>query len=173
MKQRLGIAAALLGDPPVLLFDEPFNGLDPEGVQWIRGLFRRLAADGRTVFVSSHFMSEVEPPRRPSGDPRTGPPDRRRKPHRLRPPGGAAGGHRCVRRIRPGLAAALTAVGATVTPGANGALLVLGAAAETIGRVALDQRVLLHQLYMEPPSLEEAFLELTAKSVDYTTGETR
>ena len=60
MKQRLGIAAALLGDPPVLLFDEPVNGLDPEGVLWVRGLFRRLAAEGRTVFVSSHLMSEME-----------------------------------------------------------------------------------------------------------------
>lgn len=59
MKQRLGIAGALLGDPPVLVFDEPFNGLDPEGVRWARGLFRRLAAEGRTVFVSSHLMSEM------------------------------------------------------------------------------------------------------------------
>ena len=60
MKQRLGIAAALLGDPPVLIFDEPLNGLDPEGVRWVRGLFRGLAAEGRTVFVSSHMMSEME-----------------------------------------------------------------------------------------------------------------
>jgi ABC-2 type transport system ATP-binding protein len=60
MKQRLGIATALLGDPPVLLFDEPINGLDPEGVRWVRGLFRRLAGEGRTVFVSSHLMSEME-----------------------------------------------------------------------------------------------------------------
>jgi ABC-2 type transport system ATP-binding protein len=60
MRQRLGIAAALLGDPPVLLFDEPLNGLDPEGVKWVRGLFRGLAAEGRTVFVSSHLMSEME-----------------------------------------------------------------------------------------------------------------
>jgi ABC-2 type transport system ATP-binding protein len=59
MRQRLGIAAALLGDPPVLLFDEPLNGLDPEGVRWIRTLLRRLAAEGRTVFVSSHLMSEM------------------------------------------------------------------------------------------------------------------
>ncbi|WP_035840656.1 ABC transporter ATP-binding protein [Kitasatospora azatica] len=59
MRQRLGIAAALLGDPPVLLFDEPLNGLDPAGVLWVRGLFRRLAAEGRTVFVSSHLMSEM------------------------------------------------------------------------------------------------------------------
>jgi ABC-2 type transport system ATP-binding protein len=60
MRQRLGIAAALLGDPPVLLFDEPLNGLDPEGMKWVRGLFRGLAAEGRTVFVSSHLMSEME-----------------------------------------------------------------------------------------------------------------
>ncbi|MCZ4511750.1 ATP-binding cassette domain-containing protein [Streptomyces sp. ActVer] len=60
MRQRLGIAAALLGDPPVLLFDEPVNGLDPEGIQWIRGLLRRLAAEGRAILVSSHLMSELE-----------------------------------------------------------------------------------------------------------------
>lgn len=60
MKQRLGIAAALLGDPPVLIFDEPVNGMDPEGVLWMRRLFRRLAAEGRTVFLSSHLMSEME-----------------------------------------------------------------------------------------------------------------
>jgi ABC-2 type transport system ATP-binding protein len=60
MRQRLGIAAALLGDPPVLIFDEPVNGLDPEGIRWARDLFRRLAGEGRTVFVSSHLMSEME-----------------------------------------------------------------------------------------------------------------
>ena len=60
MRQRLGIAAALLGDPPVLLFDEPVNGLDPEGIRWIRGLLRSLAAEGRAVLVSSHLMSELE-----------------------------------------------------------------------------------------------------------------
>jgi len=59
MAQRLGIASALLGDPPVLLFDEPVNGLDPEGIRWIRTLMRSLAAEGRTVFVSSHLISEM------------------------------------------------------------------------------------------------------------------
>jgi ABC-2 type transport system ATP-binding protein len=59
MKQRLGIATALLGDPPVLMFDEPVNGMDPEGVLWVRHLFRRLAAEGRTVFLSSHLMTEM------------------------------------------------------------------------------------------------------------------
>ncbi|MEU6019214.1 ABC transporter ATP-binding protein [Streptomyces sp. NPDC047515] len=60
MKQRLGIATALLGDPPVLMFDEPINGMDPEGVLWVRRLFRRLAAEGRTVFLSSHLLSEMQ-----------------------------------------------------------------------------------------------------------------
>jgi ABC-2 type transport system ATP-binding protein len=60
MRQRLGIAAALLGDPQILMFDEPVNGLDPEGILWIRTLMRSLAAEGRTVFVSSHLMSEME-----------------------------------------------------------------------------------------------------------------
>ncbi len=60
MRQRLGIAAALLGDPPVLMFDEPFNGMDPEGIVWMRGYLRALAAQGRAVLISSHLMSELE-----------------------------------------------------------------------------------------------------------------
>ena len=60
MRQRLGIAAALLGDPPVLMFDEPFNGMDPEGIVWMRGFLRSLAAQGRAVLVSSHLMSELQ-----------------------------------------------------------------------------------------------------------------
>ena len=60
MRQRLGIAAALLGDPPVLMFDEPFNGMDPEGIVWMRGFLRALAAEGRAVLVSSHLMSELQ-----------------------------------------------------------------------------------------------------------------
>jgi ABC-2 type transport system ATP-binding protein len=60
MRQRLGIAAALLGDPPVLIFDEPYNGMDPEGIVWMKGFLRELAAQGRTVLVSSHLMSELE-----------------------------------------------------------------------------------------------------------------
>ena len=86
MKQRLGIAAALLGDPPVLLFDEPVNGLDPEGVRWVRGLFRRLAAEGRTVFVSSHLMSEMAEHRRPPDRHRPGRADRRRERDGVRGP---------------------------------------------------------------------------------------
>ena len=74
--QRLGIAAALLGDPPVLLFDEPVNGLDPEGILWIRNLLQQLAAEGRTVFVSSHLMSRDGEDRRAAGRDRPGQADR-------------------------------------------------------------------------------------------------
>jgi ABC-2 type transport system ATP-binding protein len=77
MRQRLGIATALLGDPPVLLFDEPINGLDPEGVRWVRGLFHRLAAEGRTVFVSSHADPHRPPRRRRAPRPVPRPPRRR------------------------------------------------------------------------------------------------
>ena len=59
MRQRLGVAAAMLGDPPIVMLDEPFNGLDPEGIVWMRGFLRSLAAEGRAVFVSSHLMSEL------------------------------------------------------------------------------------------------------------------
>ena len=77
MRQRLGIAAALLGDPGVLMFDEPVNGLDPEGIRWIRELMRRLAGEGRTVLVSSHLMSEMALDRRPPRGHRARPADRR------------------------------------------------------------------------------------------------
>ncbi|MFD7587239.1 ABC transporter ATP-binding protein [Kitasatospora sp. NPDC059811] len=172
MKQRLGIAGALLGDPPVLLFDEPLNGLDPEGVLWVRGLFRRLAAEGRTVFVSSHLMAEMEHTAdrlvvigrgRLIADEslaefsaragRTGVTVRAAEPDRL--------------------AAVLTAAGATVRPGPDGALAVTGLDATRIGELALEQRLLLHALTTRTASLEEAFMELTADSVDYLAGEPR
>jgi ABC-2 type transport system ATP-binding protein len=172
MKQRLGIAAALLGDPPVLLFDEPFNGLDPEGVQWIRGLFGRLAAEGRTVFVSSHFMSEMEHTAdhlvvigrgRLIADESLADFARR-------------AAHPAVTVRTPDaerLTGLLAGIGGTVRTTTDGALTVTGVAAEAIGELALAQHVLLHQLFTEPPSLEQAFLELTAGSVEFTAGETR
>ena len=79
MRQRLGIAAALLGDPPVLMFDEPFNGMDPEGIVWMRGFLRSLAAQGRAVLVSSHLMSELQDTARSPGRGRPRPGDRRRQ----------------------------------------------------------------------------------------------
>ncbi|MBO1418761.1 ATP-binding cassette domain-containing protein, partial [Streptomyces sp. FH025] len=166
MKQRLGIAGALLGDPPVLLFDEPLNGLDPEGVLWVRRLFRRLADQGRTVFVSSHMMAEME-----------------HTADRLVVIGRgrliadeslaefAARAGRASVTVRAAesdrLAAVLTAAGATVCPGPDGALEVTGLDAGRIGQLALEERLLLYALTERGASLEEAFMELTADSVEY------
>ncbi|MGX1506859.1 UNVERIFIED_CONTAM: ABC-2 type transport system ATP-binding protein [Streptomyces graminofaciens] len=171
MRQRLGIAVALLGDPPVLLFDEPLNGLDPEGVKWVRGLFRQLAAEGRTVFVSSHLMSEME-----------------HTADELIVIGRgeliaaesltdfAARGSCAAVAVRTPhgdrLAALLNAEGATVR--ADGDLLtVTGTSAERVGELALDHRILLHEITTRGASLEDAFMELTAGSVEYVAGETR
>ncbi|MER8186479.1 ATP-binding cassette domain-containing protein [Kitasatospora sp. NPDC094015] len=177
MKQRLGIAAALLGDPPVLLFDEPVNGMDPEGVRWVRGLFRSLAAEGRTVLLSSHLMAEMEHTadqlvvigrgRLVAAEPVRS---------------FAARGTRSAVLVRTPqadrLAPLLTAAGAAVVPqtpadagaGAAGALLVTGLPVERIGALALEHRVLLHELAARPASLEEAFMELTADRVEYPSG---
>ncbi|MET8544295.1 AAA family ATPase, partial [Kitasatospora sp. NPDC004799] len=168
----LGIAGALLGDPPVLLFDEPLNGLDPEGVRWLRGLFRRLADEGRTVLVSSHMMAEMEHTAdhlvvigrgRLLADESLS--------------GFAARAGRAavtVRAAEPGrLAAVLTAAGADVRPGPDGALAVRGLDAARIGELALEQRLLLHALTTVGASLEEAFMDLTADSVEYPAGEPR
>ncbi|MEU9896520.1 ATP-binding cassette domain-containing protein [Streptomyces phaeochromogenes] len=174
MKQRLGIAAALLGEPPVLLFDEPLNGLDPEGVKWLRGLFHRLAAEGRTVLVSSHLMSEME-----------------NTADQLVVIGRgaliaaesltefAARGTRptvTVRTPDPGaltvLTALLTGAGAVVRQDAD-LLTVTGMDADRIGELALRHRVLLRELTTRTASLEEAFMELTADSVEYLAGEAR
>lgn len=172
MRQRLGIATALLGDPPVLLFDEPINGLDPEGVRWVRGLFRRLAGEGRTVFVSSHLMSEMEH----TAD------------HLIVIGRGeliadeslaefAARGTPQSVTVRTPDAASLTAVltteGASVRPDGNQALTVTGLSAVRIGELAFRHRVLLHELVPRTASLEEAFMELTADSVEYLAGDAR
>ncbi|MEU3690368.1 ABC transporter ATP-binding protein [Streptomyces narbonensis] len=172
MKQRLGIAAALLGDPPVLLFDEPLNGLDPEGVLWVRGLFRRLAAEGRTVLVSSHLMREME-----------------HTAEQLIVIGRgeliaaeslaefAARGTRLSVSVRTPDVAALTTVlnaeGAAVHHEDDGSCTVTGLGADRIGELAFHHRVLLHELAPRSASLEEAFMGLTAGSVEYSAGEAR
>ncbi|MFG2847601.1 ABC transporter ATP-binding protein [Kitasatospora sp. NPDC048296] len=172
MKQRLGIAGALLGDPPVLLFDEPLNGLDPEGVFWVRRLFRRLATEGRTVFVSSHMMAEMEHTadhlvvigrgRLIADESLT----------EFAARAGRAGV--TVRTAEPDrLAAVLRAAGATVRPGPDDTLDVTGLDAERIGELALEQRLLLYALTARGASLEEAFMELTADSVEYLAGDPR
>ncbi|MEU3570244.1 ATP-binding cassette domain-containing protein, partial [Kitasatospora sp. NPDC036755] len=187
MRQRLGIAGALLGDPPVLLFDEPLNGLDPEGVLWVRGLFRRLAREGRTVFVSSHMMAEMEHTAdhlvvvgrgRLLADESLAEFSARAGRARQDGPGGRTGGAGragvTVRAAEPDrLAAVLTAAGATVRPGPDGALAVSGMDATRIGELALEQRLLLHALTTRGASLEEAFMDLTADSVEYPAGEPR
>ncbi|MFJ7417156.1 ABC transporter ATP-binding protein [Streptomyces uncialis] len=171
MRQRLGIAGALLGDPPVLLFDEPLNGLDPEGVRWVRELFRRLAAEGRTVFVSSHLMSEMEH----TAD------------HLVVIGRGeliaaeslarfAARGTRqtvMVGARAPGtLRDLLLAEGAEVAA-EGGLLVVTGLSAPRIAGIALEHRLVLHHLAARSASLEEAFMRLTADSVQYPVGEAR
>ncbi|MGW5780898.1 ABC transporter ATP-binding protein [Streptomyces sp. NPDC003863] len=168
MKQRLGIAAALLGDPPVLLFDEPVNGLDPEGVLWARGLFRRLAAEGRTVFVSSHLMGEMEH----TADDLVVIGRGRLIAAESVADFAARGTRRgvTVRTVDPAasraLADALEAEGATVR-GDGAGLGVTGVDVERVGLLAARLGVPLAELAARVSSLEEAFMELTADSVEY------
>jgi ABC-2 type transport system ATP-binding protein len=178
MGQRLGIAATLLGDPAVLMFDEPVNGLDPEGILWIRNLMKALAAEGRTVFVSSHLMSEMENTAdhlivigrgslladctmeefiaRSSGQTvrvRTPQPDLLAK---------------AVSEVGA-LAAANSSAGAVTNP--DGSLTVHGLTAVQVGDLAFEHGVRLHELTVVRASLEEAFMELTADSVEYRAGQ--
>jgi len=166
MGQRLGIAAALLGDPEVLLFDEPVNGLDPEGIVWIRNLMRALAGEGRTVFVSSHLMSEMAL----TAD------------HLIVIGRGKliaaasvtefinASAQNSVRVRTPDtvqLVALVRAEGGVVDVDGDGALRVTGLGCPVIGELAAAHAVVLHELVAQAPSLEEAFMELTHSSVDY------
>ncbi|MFF8570488.1 ABC transporter ATP-binding protein [Streptomyces sp. NPDC005047] len=166
MGQRLGIAGALLGDPRILMFDEPVNGLDPEGIHWIRNLMKTLAAQGRTVFVSSHLMSEmaltadhlvVIGQGRLLAD--TSMADfiaensrsyvRIRTPHRER------------------LLDALHGAGIEVVDTGAEVLEVDGDKSEAVGELAASNQVVLHELSPQRASLEEAFMQLTAESVEY------
>jgi ABC-2 type transport system ATP-binding protein len=169
MGQRLGIAAALLGDPGTLLLDEPVNGLDPEGIRWIRELLRSLAAEGRTVLVSSHLMSEmaltadrlivvgrgklitegtVEDVIRES-----------------------SGSHVRVEAAEPErLRLLLLDAGADVSTGADGTLAVTGIDARDVGVVAGTARITLYELSSRTASLENAFMELTRDASEYTAG---
>jgi ABC-2 type transport system ATP-binding protein len=166
MGQRLGIAAALLGDPAILMFDEPVNGLDPEGILWIRTLMKALAAEGRTVLVSSHLMSEMEN----TAD------------HLIVIGRGRliadcsvaefiARNSRASVRVRTpqaaGLAPVLTAAGATVRDDGGEQLTVTGLPAGQIGDLAFDHGIRLHELAPALASLEAAFMELTSSSVDF------
>ena len=170
MGQRLGLAAALLGDPPVLICDEPVNGLDPEGISWVRGLLRGLAAEGRTVLVSSHLMSEMAL----TAD------------HlivvgrgRLVADAGVAdviaagpGGHVELRTPQPEqFAAALRAAGAHVETGDEAEVLtVIGLACGPIGDIATERRLTIHGLVQHGASLEAAYLDLTRESTVHRHG---
>ncbi|GAA4151140.1 ABC transporter ATP-binding protein [Actinomadura keratinilytica] len=159
MKQRLGIAAALLGDPGVLVLDEPVNGLDPDGVRWIRRLLRALAGEGRAVLVSSHLMSEMEM----TAD-RLVIVDRGRLIADTSVEELAARFQRgvLVRSPRQGeLVGALTAAGASVDTLPDGGLSVSGLDVARIGELAAAQGIPLHEVRPLGASLEEAYLRLT------------
>jgi ABC-2 type transport system ATP-binding protein len=168
MKQRLGIAGALLADPPVLMLDEPVNGLDPEGIRWVRQLLKSMAAEGRTVLVSSHLMSEMAL----TAD------------HLIIIGRGrlladtpmarfVSSAHRdvLVRSPRAGeLAGLLTAGGAAITREGDGALVVTGMEAPAIGDLAARHGIAVHELVPRHASLEDAYLDLTGGSTDYRAG---
>jgi ABC-2 type transport system ATP-binding protein len=166
MSQRLGIGVALLGDPELLIFDEPVNGLDPEGIVWIRNLMRSLAAEGRTVFVSSHLMAEMAL----TAD------------HVIVIGKGKLLAEASVEDLIHGssqnfvrvrskdnnkLAGLLLGNGAASRPEADGALAVTGISAAAIGDLAGAQGIFLHELSPQEASLEEAYMELTHDSVEY------
>jgi ABC-2 type transport system ATP-binding protein len=167
MGQRLGIAAALLGDPQVLILDEPANGLDPEGILWIRNLLKGQAAQGKTIFLSSHLMAEIA-----------------QTAEHLIVVGrgkliadttvadivGEASKDAAVRVRTPDattLRDALAGDGVAVTGIERGVLEVHGVPSERIGEIAAERRIVLHELTPMRASLEEAFMRLTGDSVEY------
>jgi ABC-2 type transport system ATP-binding protein len=169
MGQRLGIAAALLGDPKILMFDEPVNGLDPEGILWIRNLMKALAAEGRTVFVSSHLMSEMEN----TAD------------HLLVIGRGkliadctvdefiASNSQLRVRVRTPQpdqLAKLVATAGGTAHEPGDGSIVISGLEPSQVGDLAYENSVRLHELAPLQASLEQAFMELTASSVEFRAG---
>ena len=166
MTQRLGIAAALLGDPGVLLLDEPVNGLDPEGVVWIRGLLRSLAGQGRTVLVSSHLMSEMENTADHLIVIGRGQLIADTSLAEFTRSASAAWVQVCSPQPEP-LAQLLAEHGASTEASADGSLAVRGISAAGIGDLAARHAIALHQLVTRRPSLEEAFMELTRDTVDY------
>ena len=166
MSQRLGIASALLGDPGVLLFDEPINGLDPEGILWVRTLLKSLAAEGRTIFVSSHLMSEMALTATDLVVIGRG----RLIADTTVEDFIASNTEATVLVRSPGLerlADALRAAGAGLRNGEGGALLVTGLDAARIGDVALEAGVAVHELSAVQASLEEVFMDLTSDMVDF------
>jgi ABC-2 type transport system ATP-binding protein len=166
MRQRLGIAATLLGEPRVLIFDEPVNGLDPEGIRWVRDLMRSLAADGRAVLVSSHLMAEMAQTAdrlivigrgRLIADTAVSELTR------------ASGEGTVLVRVADAaeFARRLSAAGATVREGLESSLVVSGMSAADIGKLAAYHGVALGELTPQRVSLEDAFMELTRDSIEF------
>jgi ABC-2 type transport system ATP-binding protein len=161
MRQRLGIAAAMLGDPKVLILDEPTNGLDPEGIRWMRELLQRLAAEGRTVLVSSHLLSEMQALADDVVIVAAGQLVRQGAVVDVLASMAGAGDVQ-VRTPEPEkLAAALRNGGADVTADGPDALRVFGSTAAQVGDVALAAGIPLHLLTIDQPDLEDVFLDLT------------
>jgi ABC-2 type transport system ATP-binding protein len=166
MSQRLGIATALLGDPQTVMLDEPVNGLDPEGIQWIRGLLRGLASEGRTVFVSSHLMSEMSM----TADHLIVIGKGRLIADRSVQEFVAAASKDLVRVRTPDLAAlqqVVARLGGSAEPDGDGVFEVIGVGAEEIGRAAAAQGIVLFELTPHQASLEEAFMEITRGELEY------
>ncbi|MEU4693420.1 ATP-binding cassette domain-containing protein [Actinoplanes sp. NPDC023714] len=166
MAQRLGVAAALLGDPKVLLLDEPVNGLDPEGILWIRALMKRLAAEGRTVFVSSHLMSEmaltaehlivIGQGRLLADSPLEEFISRNSRSFIL------------IRTPEPEKARdVLAADGITIENGPDGTLEAVGTTLEVVGALMARHQITVYEISPKVASLEEAFMQMTADAVDY------
>lgn len=165
MSQRLGVAAAMLGDPPVLLFDEPVNGLDPAGIVWMRELMKAMAAEGRTVFVSSHLMSEMAV----TAD------------HLIVIGRGQLLADSSAEELVKGswsktvvrspqadhLLALLQAAGTAAEGMGNGYVHVRGATSEDVGELAARHGVVVHELFEQAATLEAAFMEMTGDSVQY------
>ena len=167
MGQRLGIAAALLGDPGVLIFDEPVNGLDPDGIRWVRLLLRRLASEGRTVFVSSHLMSEMAL----TADEVIIIGRGRFIAQQTIAEITAQSTARFVRVRSPQLElvrSALDSRGADTTLEDDGSLSVRGTDEAAIGEIAARQGLVLHELAPQTASLEEVFMELTNNELEYS-----
>ena len=170
MRQWLGIAAALLGDPGIVLFDEPVNGLDPDGIRWVRQLVKGLAAEGRTVFVSSHLMSEMEDTAdhlvvigrgRLVADAPIGQVI-------------AASSHTVVRVRTPAaaqLSRLLAAAAQTVRQESDSVLTVVGLTTDDVGELAHAAGIRLHELSLQSASLEEAYMELSQHHLDYGTSQ--
>jgi len=149
MRQRLGIATALLGDPPVLMFDEPFNGMDPEGIVWMRGFLRSLAAQGRAVLVSSHLMSELQDTAS----------------HLVVVGRGRVIADTSVADLLA--ATVLEHAGATVTAASPGTLTITGLAAGRVAALLSEHAVPLSEISEHRATLEEAYMGLTQDAVEY------